>query len=72
MSIGGTAEKIVSAFHLMLTEQPNEDEEISKCKSAVHRVRKMEKDVDSACAIGILCSVDLSSALDYDFLLGDI
>ncbi|XWS44870.1 hypothetical protein CRYUN_Cryun15aG0086600 [Craigia yunnanensis] len=30
LSIGGTAEKIVSAFHLMLTEQPNEDEEMSK------------------------------------------
>ncbi|XP_022751042.1 regulation of nuclear pre-mRNA domain-containing protein 2-like isoform X2 [Durio zibethinus] len=51
LSIGGTAEKIVSAFHLVLSEQPNEDEEMSKCKSAVHHVRKMEKDVDSACAV---------------------
>ncbi|OMO56002.1 hypothetical protein CCACVL1_26833 [Corchorus capsularis] len=50
LSIGGTAEKIVSAFHLVLGEQPNEDEETSKCKSAVHRVKKMEKDVDIACA----------------------
>ncbi|XVF15120.1 hypothetical protein REPUB_Repub09cG0121900 [Reevesia pubescens] len=50
LSIGGTAEKIVSAFHLMLSEHPNEDEEMSKCKSAVHHVRKMEKDVDIACA----------------------
>ncbi|KAK8709987.1 hypothetical protein V6N13_145332 [Hibiscus sabdariffa] len=52
LSIGGTAEKIVSAFHLILSEQPNEDEEMSKCKSAVHRVRKMEKDVNIACSIG--------------------
>ncbi|GMI99410.1 hypothetical protein HRI_003610300 [Hibiscus trionum] len=51
LSIGGTAEKIVSAFHLILSEQPNEDEQMSKCKSAVHRVRKMEKDVNIACSI---------------------
>ncbi|KAF7839988.1 regulation of nuclear pre-mRNA domain-containing protein 1B [Senna tora] len=51
LSIGGTAEKIVSAFHLVLSEQPNEDEEMKKCKSGVHRVRKMEKDVDIACTI---------------------
>ncbi|XP_057807061.1 LOW QUALITY PROTEIN: uncharacterized protein LOC131021785 [Salvia miltiorrhiza] len=48
LSIGGTAEKIVSAFHLVLSEHNNEDEELSKCKSAVHRVKKMEKDVDVA------------------------
>ncbi|KAK8533772.1 hypothetical protein V6N13_028546 [Hibiscus sabdariffa] len=51
LSIGGTAEKLVSAFHLILSEQTNEDEEMSKCKSAVHRVRKIEKDVDIACSI---------------------
>ncbi|KAK9272170.1 hypothetical protein L1049_002541 [Liquidambar formosana] len=49
LSIGGTAEKIVSAFHLVFSEHANEDAEMSKCKSAVHRVRKMEKDVDIAC-----------------------
>ncbi|KAL0424394.1 UNVERIFIED_CONTAM: Regulation of nuclear pre-domain-containing protein 1A [Sesamum radiatum] len=48
LSIGGTAEKIVSAFHSVLSEQTNEDEEMSKCKSAVHRVKKLEKDVDVA------------------------
>nr|KYP45231.1 Regulation of nuclear pre-mRNA domain-containing protein 1B [Cajanus cajan] len=51
LSIGGTAEKIVSAFHTVLNEHSNEDAEMSKCKSAVHRVRKMEKNVDIACAI---------------------
>ncbi|KAK7318560.1 hypothetical protein RJT34_03263 [Clitoria ternatea] len=50
LSIGGAAEKIVSAFHTVLNEHSNEDEEMSKCKSAVHRVRKMEKDVDIACS----------------------
>ncbi|KAG2716541.1 hypothetical protein I3760_03G131800 [Carya illinoinensis] len=49
LSIGSMAEKIVSAFHLVLSERPNEDAEMSKCKSAVHRVRKMEKDVDISC-----------------------
>ncbi|KAA8530911.1 hypothetical protein F0562_005630 [Nyssa sinensis] len=50
LTIGGRAEKIVSAFHLVLSEHHNEDEEMNKCKSAVHRVRRMEKDVDLACS----------------------
>ncbi|XP_062098530.1 actin cytoskeleton-regulatory complex protein pan1-like isoform X2 [Humulus lupulus] len=49
LSIGGAAEKIVSALHLVLSEQPNEDAEMSKCKSAVSRIRRLEKDVDVAC-----------------------
>ncbi|KAG6384419.1 hypothetical protein SASPL_155763 [Salvia splendens] len=48
LSIGGTAEKIVSAFHSVFSEHNSEDEELSKCKSAVHRVKRMEKDVDVA------------------------
>ncbi|KAL9377924.1 hypothetical protein Peur_029259 [Populus x canadensis] len=50
LSIGGDAEKIVSAFHLVVSEQPNEETEMSNCKSSVRRVRKMEKDVDVACS----------------------
>ncbi|KAA8546856.1 hypothetical protein F0562_003285 [Nyssa sinensis] len=50
LTIGSIAEKIVSAFHLVLSEHHSEDEEMSKCKSAVHRVRKMEKDVHMACS----------------------
>lgn len=38
----------------MLSEHTNEDEEMSKCKSAVHRVKKMEKDVDAALTKGKL------------------
>ncbi|GAB4847335.1 hypothetical protein Ancab_026391 [Ancistrocladus abbreviatus] len=49
LTIGGSAEKIVSAFHLVLGEHANEDAEMIKCKSAVNRVRKMEQDVDIAC-----------------------
>ncbi|KAL2498770.1 ENTH/VHS family protein [Abeliophyllum distichum] len=45
LTIGGTAEKIVSAFHLVLSEHTSEDEEMNKCKSTVNRVKKMEKDV---------------------------
>lgn len=52
LSVGGTAEKIVSAFHLVINEHANEDEEMSKCKSAVHRVKKMENDVDVALTKG--------------------
>ncbi|KAK7281039.1 hypothetical protein RIF29_08683 [Crotalaria pallida] len=51
LSIGGAAEKIVSGFNVVLSEQSIEDEEMSKCKSAVQRVRKMEKDVDIACTV---------------------
>ncbi|PHT31850.1 hypothetical protein CQW23_28187 [Capsicum baccatum] len=50
LTVGGTAEKIVSAFHLVVSERTTEDEEMSKCKSSVHHVRKMEKDVDMALA----------------------
>ncbi|KAL0912481.1 hypothetical protein M5K25_018454 [Dendrobium thyrsiflorum] len=50
LSIGGTAEKIVSAFHSVLGELPNEDADLNKCKSAVRRIGKMEKDVGAACA----------------------
>nr|GLL38700.1 regulation of nuclear pre-mRNA domain-containing protein 1B-like [Ipomoea trifida] len=48
LTIGGPAEKIVSAFHAVLSEHTNEEEEMNKCKSTVHRVKKMEKDVDMA------------------------
>lgn len=48
LTVGGAAEKIVSAFHLVVSEHSTEDEEMRKCKSTVHHVRKMEKDVDMA------------------------
>jgi regulator of Ty1 transposition protein 103 len=48
LTIGGTAEKIVSAFHSVISDHTSEDEEMNKCKSSVHRVRKLEKDVDLA------------------------
>lgn len=54
LTVGGTAEKIVSAFHLVISEHSTEDEEMNRCKSAVHHVRKMEKDVDMALTKGII------------------
>lgn len=42
----------MSAFHLVLSENAIENAEMNKCKSAVHRVRKMEEDVDVACSNG--------------------
>ncbi|KAL9229720.1 hypothetical protein vseg_005156 [Gypsophila vaccaria] len=50
LSVGGAAEKIVSAFHVVVNEHPIEDSEMSKCKSAINRVRKMDNDVEIACA----------------------
>ncbi|RID68232.1 hypothetical protein BRARA_C00405 [Brassica rapa] len=47
---GGVAEKIASAYHLVVAENSNEEAEMSKCKSAVKRIRKMEKDVEEACS----------------------
>lgn len=52
MNVGSAAEKIVSAFHLVDSEHKNEDEEMSKCRSAIQRVRKMEEEVDLACSKG--------------------
>ncbi|KAF8080622.1 hypothetical protein N665_0932s0022 [Sinapis alba] len=49
-SSGGVAEKIASAYHLVVAENSNEEAEMSKCKSAVKRIRKMEKDVEEACS----------------------
>uniref|UniRef100_A0A1D1YWH2 Regulation of nuclear pre-mRNA domain-containing protein 1B n=1 Tax=Anthurium amnicola TaxID=1678845 RepID=A0A1D1YWH2_9ARAE len=49
LSVGGTAEKIVSALHNVISERHNEDADLNKCQAAVHRVRKMEKNVDIAC-----------------------
>ncbi|XLR27124.1 hypothetical protein S83_055024, partial [Arachis hypogaea] len=48
---GSPAEKIVSAFHSVLTEQSIEDAEMSKSKSAIQHMKKMESDVDIACSI---------------------
>ncbi|EEF33412.1 regulation of nuclear pre-mRNA domain-containing protein 1B [Ricinus communis] len=52
LTIGGAAEKIVSAFHLVGNEHQTEEAEMNNCKSAVNRIRKMEKEVDIACSNG--------------------
>ena len=51
-SSGGVAEKIASAYHLVVAENSNEEAEMNKCKSAIKRIRKMEKDVEEACSTG--------------------
>ncbi|KQJ86569.1 regulation of nuclear pre-mRNA domain-containing protein 1A [Brachypodium distachyon] len=50
LSVGGTAERIVSALHNVLSEQGDEDSDLEKCKTSMRHVGKMEKDVDSACS----------------------
>ena len=57
LTIGSTAERIVSAFHSVVSEHHGEDEEMNKCKSAVHRVKKMEKDVDLSLTNGKLAMI---------------
>ncbi|CAN1224543.1 Regulation of nuclear pre-mRNA domain-containing protein 1B [Linum grandiflorum] len=52
LPIGGAAEKIVSAFHLVDSERSSEEAEMSNCKSVVSRVRRMDKDVHISCCNG--------------------
>ncbi|GKC87942.1 regulation of nuclear pre-mRNA domain-containing protein 1B [Tanacetum coccineum] len=63
LTIGSTAERIVSAFHLVVSEHHGEDEEMNKCKSAVHRVKKMEKDIDLSLTNGKLVMIEISPSL---------
>ncbi|CAO2827822.1 unnamed protein product [Amaranthus hypochondriacus] len=49
LSIGGPAEKIVSAFDSVLNEHHTEESAKRKCKSSVDRVRKMDQDIEKAC-----------------------
>lgn len=62
LTVGGTAEKIVSGYHLVFSEHSSENLEMSKCKSAIQHISKMEEDVDLACRKGrltIICSPQL-------------
>ncbi|MCL7046673.1 hypothetical protein MKW94_012356 [Papaver nudicaule] len=52
LAVGGTPEKIVTAFQSIYDEHLNEDTVLSKCKAAVHRVEEMEKEVGHACTLG--------------------
>lgn len=52
LTVGGTAERIVSGYHLVFSEHSTENLEMSKCKSAIQHVRKIEEDVDLACRKG--------------------
>lgn len=49
LSVGGMAEKIISALHSVQSEHSAEDSDLNKCKEAVRQVGKMEKDVAAAC-----------------------
>ncbi|CAN1164257.1 Regulation of nuclear pre-mRNA domain-containing protein 1B [Linum perenne] len=52
LPIGGAAEKIVSAFHVVDRKRSYEEAEMSNCKSVISRVRKMDNDVDISCRNG--------------------
>ncbi|URE30289.1 hypothetical protein MUK42_34575 [Musa troglodytarum] len=49
LSMGGTAEKIISALHNVLSEHSKEESDLNKCKAAVRHAAKLEKDVESVC-----------------------
>ncbi|CAL9109527.1 unnamed protein product [Musa acuminata var. zebrina] len=49
LSMGGTAEKIISALHNVLSEHSKEESDLNKCKAAVMHAAKLEKDVESVC-----------------------
>lgn len=50
LGVGGTAERIVTALHAVLSEQADEDADLENCKTSMRHIGKMEKDVDSACS----------------------
>ncbi|CAM8903796.1 unnamed protein product [Rhodiola kirilowii] len=50
LSIGGAPEKIASAYYSVLSEHLDEDEDLSRCRTAINSVKKMERDVETACA----------------------
>ncbi|OVA03870.1 CID domain [Macleaya cordata] len=52
LAVGGTPEKIVTAFQSVNDEHVNEETALSKCKAAVDRVEEMEKDIGYANAQG--------------------
>eukprot|EP01018_Ginkgo_biloba_P017777 Gb_26035 [translate_table: standard] len=53
-TVGGTLEKIVSAYQAVHDGHVDEDAVLSKCKVAVSYVEKMEKDVHNDCKLGAL------------------
>ncbi|KAF9587690.1 hypothetical protein IFM89_004522, partial [Coptis chinensis] len=52
LAVGGTPEKIVSALHSLHDEHFKEDNALSKCNAAVHRMEQMEKDIENASTHG--------------------
>ncbi|CAN8256754.1 unnamed protein product [Cochlearia groenlandica] len=49
-SSGSVAEKISSAYTLVIAENSNEEAEVKKCKSIVKQIKKMKKDVEETCS----------------------
>ncbi|XP_047322084.1 regulation of nuclear pre-mRNA domain-containing protein 1B isoform X1 [Impatiens glandulifera] len=49
LTLGSSAERIVSALHLVISENSIEDESMSSSKSVIQRIKKMEHSVEAAC-----------------------
>lgn len=64
LAVGGTPEKIVSAFQAVHDGHIDEDAILTKCKSCVRRVEKMDKDVENACETGHLQNSTLQDELE--------
>ncbi|KAI3898046.1 hypothetical protein MKX03_006737 [Papaver bracteatum] len=52
LAVGGTPEKIFTAFQSIYDEHLDEDTVLSKCKAAVNHVEEMGKEVGYACSQG--------------------
>uniref|UniRef100_A0A5B6Z3U9 Putative regulation of nuclear pre-mRNA domain-containing protein 1B-like n=1 Tax=Davidia involucrata TaxID=16924 RepID=A0A5B6Z3U9_DAVIN len=52
LAVGGMPEKIVTAFQSVHDENINEEAALNKCKAAVRRVGKIEKDIESTSTQG--------------------
>ncbi|KAJ8646556.1 hypothetical protein MRB53_008304 [Persea americana] len=63
LAVGSTPEKIITAFQSVHDEHVNEDTVLNKCKAAVRRVGKMEKDVEDASIHGNLQDSTLANEL---------
>lgn len=66
LNVGGTAEKIVSAFDAVSSNELDENADLEKCESAAKDIGKMEKDVEDACNEGATKCILI---LSYLFLL---
>eukprot|EP00252_Welwitschia_mirabilis_P018008 TRINITY_DN40155_c0_g1_i1.p1 TRINITY_DN40155_c0_g1~~TRINITY_DN40155_c0_g1_i1.p1 ORF type:complete len:569 (+),score=150.93 TRINITY_DN40155_c0_g1_i1:511-2217(+) len=63
LAVGGTPEKIISAFQAVHDGHNEEDVILNKCKDAVKCVERMDKDVEQACETGNIQNPNIQDEL---------